>query len=153
MFPMVTSVWEVLEAKKLCDEVKQELKEAGIPFDGNVQVGVMIETPAAVLISDLLAKEVDFFSCGTNDLTQYTLACDRQNKDLGRFFDPHHPAVLRALKLVCENAHRYGREVGVCGELAADMTMTEEFLNMGMDELSVAPGAVLPLKKRVWEIS
>ena len=153
MFPMVTSVWEVLEAKKLCDEVKQELKEAGIPFDGNVQVGVMIETPAAVLISDLLAKEVDFFSCGTNDLTQYTLACDRQNKDLGRFFDPHHPAVLRALKLVCENAHRYGREVGVCGELAADMTMTEEFLNMGMDELSVAPGAVLPLRNKVREIS
>ena len=153
MFPMVTSVWEVLEAKKLCDEVKQELKEAGIPFDGNVQVGVMIETPAAVLISDLLAKEVDFFSCGTNDLTQYTLACDRQNKDLGRFFDPHHPAVLRALKLVCENAHRYGREVGVCGELAADLTMTEEFLNMGMDELSVAPGAVLPLRNKVREIS
>ena len=109
----------------------------------------MIETPAAAIMSDRLAKEVDFFSCGTNDLTQYTLACDRQNNDLGRFFDPHHPAVLRLLKIVADNAHRNGIWVGICGELAADLDLTETFLAIGVDELSVSPRAVLPLRRKV----
>ena len=112
----------------------------------------MVETPAAALMSDRLAKLVDFFSCGTNDLTQYTLACDRQNNALGRFFNPHHPAVLRLLKLVAENAHKNGIWVGICGELAADLTLTETFLALGIDELSVSPRSVLPLRKRVREI-
>ena len=149
MFPMVTSVWEVREIKARIEEVKRELTAEGLPFDDWVQLGVMIETPAAAILSDRLAKEVDFFSCGTNDLTQYTLACDRQNNDLGRFYDPHHPAVLRLLKLVVENAHRNGIWVGICGELAADLAMTETFLAMGVDELSVAPGAVLPLREKI----
>ena len=134
MFPMVTSVWEVREAKKLCEDV---------------QIGIMIETPAAAINSDRLAKEVDFFSIGTNDLTQYTLACDRQNNDLGRFYDPHHPAVLRLIKLVTENAHKNGIWVGICGELGADLALTETFLAMGLDELSVTPRAVLPLRNAV----
>ena len=149
MFPMVTSVWEVREAKKLCETVKNELKSEGIPYSENVQLGIMIETPAAAIMSDRLAKEVDFFSCGTNDLTQYTLACDRQNNDLGRFYDPHHPAVLRLLKMVADNAHKNGIWVGICGELAADLTMTETFLAIGIDELSVSPRAVLPLRNAV----
>ncbi len=151
MFPMVTSVWEVLEAKKMCERVKKELTEESIPFDPDVQVGIMIETPAAAIISDRLAKEVDFFSCGTNDLTQYTLACDRQNSDLGRFFDPHHPAVLRLLKMVCDNAHKNGIWVGICGELGADLKLTETFLSIGIDELSVSPRSVLPLRQKVRE--
>lgn len=149
MFPMVTSVWEVREAKKLCEEVKADLKKAGIPYSDDVQIGVMIETPAAAIMSDRLAKEVDFFSCGTNDLTQYTLACDRQNNDLGRFYNPHHPALLRLLKLVTDNAHANGIWVGICGELGADLELTETFLALGIDELSVSPRAVLPLRNAV----
>ena len=149
MFPMVTSVWEVREAKKLCEEVKRDLKAEGIPYSEDVQIGVMIETPAAAIMSDRLAKEVDFFSCGTNDLTQYTLACDRQNNDLGRFYDPHHPAVLRLLQMVVANAHKNGIWVGICGELGADLTLTETFLAIGIDELSVSPRAVLPLRNAV----
>ena len=151
MFPMVTSVWEVKEAKKMCERVKAELNAEGKPFSSDVSIGIMIETPAAVLMSDRLAKEVDFFSCGTNDLTQYTLACDRQNADLGRFYNPHHPAVLRALKMVCDNAHRNGVWVGICGELGADLELTETFLSIGIDELSVSPRAVLPLRQKVRE--
>ena len=153
MFPMVTSVWEVREAKKMCDRVKAELTKEGIPFSEDVEIGIMIETPAAVLMSDRLAKEVNFFSCGTNDLTQYTLACDRQNADLGRFYDPHHPAVLRALKMVCDNAHRNGVWVGICGELGADLALTETFLSIGIDELSVSPRSVLPLRQKIREIN
>ena len=149
MFPMVTSVWEVREAKKLCEEVKRDLKHEGIPYSEDVQIGIMIETPAAAINSDRLAKEVDFFSIGTNDLTQYTLACDRQNNDLGRFYDPHNPAVLRLLKMVTENAHKNGIWVGICGELGADLTLTETFLAIGVDELSVSPRAVLPLRNAV----
>ena len=149
MFPMVTSVWEVRETKKLIESVKKELQEEGIPYSEHVEIGVMIETPAAAIISDRLAKEVDFFSCGTNDLTQYTLACDRQNNDLGRFYDPHHLSVVRLLKMVVDNAHRNGIWVGICGELGADLDMTETFLAIGVDELSVTPRAVLPLRNKI----
>ena len=149
MFPMVTSVWEVREAKKLCEEVKRDLKHEGIPYSEDVQIGIMIETPAAAVNSDRLAKEVDFFSIGTNDLTQYTLACDRQNNDLGRFYNPHHPAVLRLLKMVADNAHKNGIWVGICGELGADLELTETFLAIGIDELSVSPRSVLPLRNAV----
>ena len=151
MFPMVASVWEVREAKKMCEQVKKELDAEGIAYSDHVQIGIMIETPAAAVMSDRLAKEVDFFSCGTNDLTQYTLACDRQNNDLGRFFDPHHPAVLRLLKMVTDNAHKNGIWVGICGELGADLQLTETFLSIGIDELSVSPRAVLPLRQKVRE--
>ena len=149
MFPMVTSVWEVRETKKLIESVKKELHEEGIPYSDHVEIGVMIETPAAAIISDRLAKEVDFFSCGTNDLTQYTLACDRQNNDLGRFSDPHHLSVIRLLKMVVDNAHKNGVWVGICGELGADLEMTETFLAIGVDELSVTPRAVLPLRNQI----
>ena len=149
MFPMVTSVWEVREAKRLCEEARRELKKEGIPYSEDVQIGIMIETPAAAICSDRLAKEVDFFSIGTNDLTQYTLACDRQNNDLGRFYDPHHLSVLRLIQLVTENAHKNGIWVGLCGELGADLTLTETFLALGVDELSVTPRAVLPLRNAV----
>ena len=149
MFPMVTSVWEVREAKRMCEEVRRDLKNEGIPYAEDVQIGIMIETPAAAVISDRLAKEVDFFSIGTNDLTQYTLACDRQNNDLGRFYDPHHPAVLRMIRLVTQNAHKNGIWVGICGELGADLTLTETFLAIGVDELSVSPRAVLPLRNAI----
>ena len=151
MFPMVTSVWEVREAKKMCEQVKQELAAEGIPYSDEVDVGIMIETPAAAVISDRLAKVVDFFSIGTNDLTQYTLACDRQNNDLGRFFNAHHPAVLRLIKLVAANAHKAGIWCGICGELGADLELTETFLSIGVDELSVSPRAVLPLRQKVRE--
>lgn len=151
MFPMVTSVWEVKEARKMCDKVRQELDEEGIPYSPDVEIGIMIETPAAAVMSDRLAKLVDFFSCGTNDLTQYTLACDRQNNDLGRFFNPHHPAVLRLLKMVCDNAHKNGVWVGICGELGADLELTETFLSIGIDELSVSPRSVLPLRQKIRE--
>lgn len=149
MFPMVTNVWEVRETKKLIESVKKELDDEGIPFSDHVEIGVMIETPAAAIISDRLAKEVDFFSCGTNDLTQYTLACDRQNNDLGRFYDPHHLSVVRLLKMVVENAHKNGVWVGICGELGADLEMTETFMAIGVDELSVTPRAVLPLRNKI----
>ena len=151
MFPMVASVWEVREAKKMCEQVKKELTAEGIPFSDEVDVGIMIETPAAAVMSDRLAKLVDFFSCGTNDLTQYTLACDRQNADLGRFYNPHHPAVLRLLKMVCDNAHKQGIWVGICGELGADLELTETFLSIGIDELSVSPRSVLPLRQKIRE--
>ena len=151
MFPMVTSVWEVREAKAMCEQVKKELTQEGIPFSDKVDLGIMIETPAAAVISDRLAKEVDFFSIGTNDLTQYTLACDRQNNDLGRFFNAHHPAVLRLIRLVAENAHKNGIWCGICGERGADLELTETFLSMGLDELSVSPRAVLPLRQKVRE--
>ena len=151
MFPMVASVWEVREAKKMCEQVKKELTAEGIPFSDEVDVGIMIETPAAAVISDRLAKEVDFFSIGTNDLTQYTTACDRQNNDLGRFFDAHHPAVLRLIKMACDNAHKAGIWCGICGELGADLELTELFLSIGLDELSVSPRAVLPLRQKVRE--
>ena len=151
MFPMVTSVWEVKEAKKMCEQVKKELTAEGKPFADDVQIGIMIETPAAAVMSDRLAKLVDFFSCGTNDLTQYTLACDRQNNDLGRFFNPHHPAMLRLLKMVCDNAHKNGVWVGICGELGADLELTETFLAIGIDELSVSPRSVLPLRQKIRE--
>ena len=152
MFPMVTSVWEVRETKKLIEQVKKELDAEGLPYSDHVEIGVMIETPAAAVISDRLAKEVDFFSCGTNDLTQYTLACDRQNNDLGRFYDPHHLSVIRLLKMVVENAHKNGVWVGICGELGADLEMTETFLAIGVDELSVSPRAVLPLRNKIRSI-
>ena len=149
MFPMVTSVWEVRETKRLIESVKKELDAEGLPYSDHVEIGVMIETPAAAIISDRLAKEVDFFSCGTNDLTQYTLACDRQNNDLGRFYDPHHLSVIRLLKMVVENAHKNGVWVGICGELGADLEMTETFLAIGVDELSVTPRAVLSLRSQI----
>ena len=152
MFPMITSVWEVREVKKFIEDVKQELKDEGIPYSEDVEIGVMIETPAAAILSDRLAKEVDFFSCGTNDLTQYTLACDRQNNDLGRFYDPHHPAVIRLLKMVCDNAHKNGIWGGICGELGADLELTETFLAIGIDELSVSPRAVLQVRNAVRNI-
>lgn len=152
MFPMVTNVWEVREAKKLCESVKAELDAEGIPYSQEVEIGIMIETPAAAILSDRLAKEVDFFSCGTNDLTQYTLACDRQNNDLGRFYDPYHPAVIRLLKMVCDNAHANGIWVGICGELGADLNLTETFLAIGIDELSVSPRAVLQVRDKIRSI-
>lgn len=151
MFPMVTSVWEFLECKRACQAVQNELQQEGIPFDSTVELGVMIETPAAVLVSDRLAKEADFFSIGTNDLTQYTLACDRQCSNLGKFYDPHHPAVLRAIKIVVDNAHKYGKWAGICGELGADLELTPLFLAIGLDELSVTPDMVLPLRAAVRE--
>ncbi|MBQ8815034.1 MAG: phosphoenolpyruvate--protein phosphotransferase [Lachnospiraceae bacterium] len=149
LFPMITSEWEVRECKRACLAVQQELKTEGIPFDPDTELGIMIETPAAVMMSDVLAELVDFFSVGTNDLTQYMLACDRQCDRLGKFFDPHHPAVLRAIRTVAENAHKAGKWIGICGELAADPTLTEAFLAMGIDELSVTPGSVLPLRHAI----
>jgi phosphotransferase system enzyme I (PtsI) len=151
MFPMITSVEEVLEIKEVISEVKQELNSTGIEYNENLELGIMIETPAAVMISDLLAKEVDFFSVGTNDLTQYTTAIDRQNPKLEKFYNPHHLAILRMLKLVADNAHNNGIWVGICGELAGDLSLTETFLSMGIDELSVSPGLVLALRKKVRE--
>lgn len=152
MYPMIISVEEVRKIKGIFEEVKQELKEQGIPF-GNVEQGIMIETPAAVMISDLLAQEVDFFSIGTNDLTQYTLAIDRQNMKLDSFYDSHHPAVLRMIRMTVENGHKHGCWVGICGELGADMTLTKTFLEMGVDELSVSPTFVLPIRKIIRELS
>jgi len=152
MFPMITGLWEVRECKRLCQEVREELKKEGIPFREDVELGIMIETPAAVMISDLLAPEVDFFSVGTNDLTQYMLACDRQCAGLERFVDPHHRAVLRAIKMAADSAHREGKWIGICGELAADPELTDVFLAMGIDELSVAPGNVLPLRHAIREM-
>lgn len=151
MFPMIISVAEVHEIKAIIAEVKEELKNEGIPFKDDVELGVMIETPASVMISRELAKEVDFFSVGTNDLTQYTLAIDRQNAKLDKFYDPHHPAVLVMIKMAADNAHAEGAWIGICGELGADLELTEEFLKMGLDELSVSPAMVLPLRKRIRE--
>ena len=151
MFPMIISVKEVKQIKVIIEEVKEELREAQIPFREDVELGIMIETPAAVMMSRELAKEVDFFSVGTNDLTQYTLAIDRQNQKLDAFYDPHHPAVLAMIRMAAENAHAEGKWIGICGELGADLELTEEFLSMGLDELSVSPAMVLPLRKKIRE--
>ncbi|MCI9083440.1 MAG: phosphoenolpyruvate--protein phosphotransferase [Lachnospiraceae bacterium] len=150
MYPMITSVKEVKRIQEIVALVKEELTEQGIDF-GEPEQGIMIETPAAVMVSDELAKEVDFFSIGTNDLTQYTLAIDRQNTKLDEFYDAHHPAILRMISMVVEHAHRAGIWAGICGELGADQTLTQEFLAMGVDELSVSPGSILPLRKIVLE--
>ncbi len=149
MFPMIISVNEVKKIKEIIAEVKEELKSEGIPYKEDVELGIMIETPASVMVSRELAKEVDFFSVGTNDLTQYTLAIDRQNSKLDEFYDPHHPAVLRMIQMAAESAHAEGAWIGICGELGADLELTEEFLKMGLDELSVSPSMVLPLRNRI----
>ena len=153
MVPMITSVEEVRQTRAILNEVKTELRAAGIPFDGAVEFGIMIETPAAVMISDLLAREVDFFSIGTNDLTQYTLAIDRQNSKLEPYYDAHHTAVLRMIRMTVQSAHKARIWCGICGELAADLSMTETFMAMGVDELSVAPSATLPLREKVRSIN
>ena len=153
MFPMIISMKEIEKIKKIIAEVQGELKAEGIPFREDVELGVMIETPASVMISRELAREVDFFSVGTNDLTQYTLAIDRQNSKLDAFYDPHHPAILAMIKMAAENAHVEGKWIGICGELGADLELTEEFLKMGLDELSVSPAMVLPLRKKIRELS
>lgn len=150
MYPMIISVDEVRQIKKIVAEIRQELTEQGVAF-GEPKQGIMIETPAAVMMSEELAKEVDFFSIGTNDLTQYTLAIDRQNPKLDAFYDPHHPAVLRMIQMVVENAHKAGIWAGICGELGADTTLTRRFLAMGVDELSMSPGSILPVRKIILE--
>ncbi len=151
MFPMIISVAEVRKIKEIIEEVKAELRAEGISFREDVEIGIMIETPAAVMVSRELAKEVDFFSVGTNDLTQYTLAIDRQNEKLDDFYDAHHPAVLAMIQMAAKSAHAEGIWIGICGELAADLSLTGTFLSMGIDELSVSPGMVLPLRKRIRE--
>ena len=151
MFPMIISVREVRDAKEILEECRAELKAQGVPM-GEVEIGVMIETPASVMIADELAQEVQFFSLGTNDLTQYTLAIDRQNPKLDAFYNPHHPAILRMIRHTIEAGHRHGCWVGICGELGADPALTETFLRMGIDELSVSPAAILPLRKRIREL-
>lgn len=152
MFPMITSVWEVQEIKRICKNVREELAAEGVPMADYVELGIMIETPSAVMMSDRLAKEVDFFSVGTNDLTQYTLAVDRQGNNLDKFYDSHHPAVLRMLKMAADNAHAAGIWIGICGELGADTSLTETFLAIGIDELSVSPASVLPLRNAIRSI-
>ena len=150
MYPMITSLWEVKKIKEIVEEVKTELTAEQLEF-GNPQQGIMIETPAAVMMSGELAKEVDFFSIGTNDLTQYTLAIDRQNPKLDKFYDAHHPAVLSMIRMTVENAHKAGIWAGICGELGADTSLTKEFLAMGVDELSVSPGSILPIRQIILE--
>ena len=150
MYPMITSLWEVKRIKEIVEEVKAELTAEQLEF-GNPQQGIMIETPAAVMMSGELAKEVDFFSIGTNDLTQYTLATDRQNPKLDKFYDAHHPVVLSMIRMTVENAHKAGIWAGICGELGADTSLTKEFLAMGVDELSVSPGSILPIRKIILE--
>ncbi len=149
MFPMITSVSEVEQIKKICAEVREELRTDGVDFDENAELGIMIETPAAAVISDKLAPLVDFFSVGTNDLTQYTLACDRQNSAVEQFVDTHHEAILRLIEMSAKNAHANGAWIGICGELAADTSLTETFLRMGIDELSVSPSFVLKVRDAV----
>lgn len=149
MFPMITSVWEVKECKRACVSVMKELEAEGIPYNKDTELGIMIETPSSVFVAEELAKLVDFFSVGTNDLTQYTLACDRQANDLGKFYDPHHPALLRAIKMAADAAHKAGIWIGICGELGADTSMLPTFLAMGIDELSVSPSAVLPVRAAI----
>lgn len=151
MFPMIISVSEVKRIKEILEQVKRELREVGVRFQDDLEIGVMIETPAAVMESRKLAKEVDFFSIGTNDLTQYTLAIDRQNPKLDEFYDAHHPAVLAMIRMATENAHAEGKWIGICGELGADLELTETFLQMGIDELSVSPSMILPLRKQIRE--
>lgn len=152
MFPMITSVWEVEKIFEICKEIKKELDSEEIKYARKIEMGIMIETPAAAIISDTLAPLVDFFSIGTNDLIQYTLACDRQNPRLDKYADPHHEAVLRLIKNIVDSAHKHGKWVGICGELASDLSLTEEFLKMDIDELSVSPSFVLPLRKKIREI-
>ncbi len=149
MFPMIISVEEIDHINKIINEVKNELKEENIPFSENVETGIMIETPAAAVICDMLAPKVDFFSVGTNDLTQYTLAIDRQNPKLEAFYNPHHESVLRLIEFASKSAHKHGKWIGICGELAADLSLTERFLEMGIDELSVSPSYILPLRDKV----
>ena len=149
MFPMITSVWEVKECKRACMSVMKELEAEGIPYNKDTELGIMIETPSSVFVAEELAKLVDFFSVGTNDLTQYTLACDRQANDLGKFYDPHHPALLRAIKMAADAAHKASIWIGICGELGADISMLPTFLAMGIDELSVSPSAVLPVRAAI----
>ncbi|MBQ2669571.1 MAG: phosphoenolpyruvate--protein phosphotransferase [Clostridia bacterium] len=151
MFPMIASEWEIIKVLEIVDEVKKELDSEGIAYSKNIELGCMIETPAAALISDILSKHLDFFSIGTNDLTQYTLAADRQNPDIGDVCDTHHIAILRSINMVVRNAHKNGTWVGICGELGADLELTETFLAIGVDELSVTPSAVLPIRKKVLE--
>lgn len=153
MFPMIISVDEVRRSRELLKQVQNELRHEGIAFDESMEVGIMIETPAAALISDELAKEVDFFSIGSNDLTQYTLAIDRQQTDLDNFFNHHHPALLKLIEMTVKNGHKEGIWVGICGELGADLSLTEDFLRMGVDELSVNPPAVLPLREKIGSIN
>ncbi len=153
MFPMITSEDEVSEIKKICETVKKELDSDGIKYNEKTELGIMIETPASAVISDKLAPMVDFFSVGTNDLIQYTLACDRQNPQLDRFCNPHHEATLRLIEMSAKNAHKYGKWIGICGELAADTTLTERFLKMGIDELSVSPSFVLKLRDKIRKIN
>ncbi|WP_249313242.1 MULTISPECIES: phosphoenolpyruvate--protein phosphotransferase [Congzhengia] len=149
MFPMIIAREEILEIKKIINEVKIELAAENVPFSDDVEIGIMIETPAAAVISDILAPEVDFFSVGTNDLTQYTLAIDRQNPKLDGFYDPHHESVLRLIQFAADSAHKNGKWIGICGELGADLSLTERFLKMGIDELSVSPSLVLSLRDKV----
>lgn len=149
MFPMITSVWEVKECRRACKSVMSELAAEGIPFNPDTEIGIMVETPASIFMAEDLAKLVDFFSVGTNDLTQYTLACDRQCNDLGKFFDPHHPAILRAIKQAADAAHKAGIWIGICGELAGDISLLPTFLAIGIDELSVSPSVVLPLRAEI----
>lgn len=149
MFPMITSGWEVKECKRACMSVMKELEAEGIPYNKDTELGIMIETPSSAFVAEELAKLVDFFSVGTNDLTQYTLACDRQANDLGKFYDPHHPALLRAIKMAADAAHKAGIWIGICGELGADISMLPTFLAMGIDELSVSPSAVLPVRATI----
>lgn len=151
MFPMIISVDEVKKIKEIVAEVKTELDNEGLSYDKDIELGIMIETPAAVMIAEELAKEVDFFSVGTNDLTQYTLAIDRQNQSLDDFYDSHHPGLLRMLKMIVDGAHKGGAWAGICGELGSDLSLTKDFLAMGYDELSVSPGRILPLRKVVLE--
>ena len=152
MFPMITSVSELEKILAICEEVKAELKSQGPEYSEKTEIGIMIETPAAALISGRLAQMVDFFSVGTNDLTQYTLACDRQNPNIEQFVDTHHEAVLKLIEMSAENAHRHGAWIGICGELGADLELTEAFLRMGIDELSVSPNRVLPLREKIRSI-
>lgn len=151
MFPMIISVDEIHRIYEIISEVKEELKKDGIPFKEDVELGIMIETPASVMVSRELAKVVDFFSVGTNDLTQYTLAIDRQNPKLDAFYNPHHPAILSMIRMAAKSVHAEGKWIGICGELGADLELTEEFLEMGIDELSVSPSLVLPLRRRIRE--
>ena len=151
MYPMIISLDELLRAKGLMEEARKELDQAGIEYV-QIEQGVMIETPAAVWISEELGKEADFFSIGTNDLSQYTLAIDRQNPNLDNFFDPHHPAILRAIEMTVENGHKGGAWVGICGELGADTSLTETFINMGVDELSVSPSQILKVREVIRSI-
>ncbi|MEE1109875.1 MAG: phosphoenolpyruvate--protein phosphotransferase, partial [Lachnospiraceae bacterium] len=149
MFPMIASKWEVETCLKTLESVKHELMAKDVPFKKDISVGIMVETPASVLIADDLAELVDFFSIGTNDLTQYTLAIDRQNQKLERFFDAHHPAVLKAIQMTIDAAHRHGIWVGICGELGADPELTETFVKMGIDELSMSPSSILRTRKAI----